>query len=44
MLENCELDWMDIFGGNGRGGGVEFGYFSYMGFNLSIGCLITNQC
>jgi hypothetical protein len=43
MLENCELDWMDIFGGNGRGG-VEFGYFSYMGFNLSIGCLITNQC
>ena len=26
------------------GGGVEFGYFSYMGFNLSIGCLITNQC
>ena len=20
MLENCELDWMDIFGGNGRGG------------------------
>ena len=21
MLENCELDWMDIFGGNGRGGG-----------------------
>jgi hypothetical protein len=30
--------------GMGGGGGVEFGYFSYMGFNLSIGCLITIQC
>ena len=38
------IGWIFLEGMGGGGVCVEFGYFSYMGSNLSIGCLITNQC